>query len=511
MNATEPTGKLTKDAVLQGEATGERKPRPELGRIARQVAQQYRRDTMSPVMVSGVMRLAEFVLLALSGAFLYTWHVGLQTHLFWQYPLIILGCSLVTVVLLEFMDSYQMPALRTPIGQVGRVFLAWTSAFALITISLFFLKISSDFSRFWMGSWYVTGFVLIFLTRSLTAQLVKRWARNGRIERRAVIVGGGKTAEELIRSIEQQPYNDIRICGLFDDRDDRRSPPVVAGYPKLGNVEELIEFARIARIDMMIVSLPMSAETRVLSMLRKLWVLPIDIRLSAHSNHLRFRPRAYSYIGSVPMLDIFDRPINDWDSVAKRAFDIIFSLIGIIVFSPVMLATAIAIKLDSKGPVLFKQKRHGFNNEVIEVFKFRSMYVDQCDPTAKQAVTKNDPRVTRVGRIIRKTSIDELPQFFNSLFGSLSLVGPRPHAVAAQAHNRLFDEVVDGYFARHRVKPGVTGWAQINGWRGEMDTDEKIRKRTEYDLYYIENWSLWFDLKILFLTPIRLLNTDNAY
>ena len=262
---------------------------------------------------------------------------------------------------------------------------------------------------------------------------------------------------------------------------------------------------------MLIVSLPLTAETRVLSLLKKLWVLPVDIRLSAHSNQLQFRPRSYSYIGSVPMLDIFDKPINDWDSVAKRAFDIVFSLIGIVLLSPVMLATAIAIKLDSKGPVLFKQKRHGFNNEVIEVYKFRSMYTEQADPTAIRPVTKGDPRVTRVGRFIRKTSIDELPQFFNALFGSLSLVGPRPHAVAAQSHNLLYNEVVDGYFARHRVKPGVTGWAQINGWRGEMDTDEKIRMRTEYDLYYIENWSLWFDLKILFLTPVRLLNTENAY
>jgi len=262
---------------------------------------------------------------------------------------------------------------------------------------------------------------------------------------------------------------------------------------------------------MMIVSLPLTAESRVLSMLKKLWVLPVDIRLSAHSNQLQFRPRAYSYIGAVPMLDIFDKPINDWDSVAKRAFDIVFSLVGIVLFSPVMLATAIAIKLDSKGPVLFRQKRHGFNNEEIEVFKFRSMYVEHTDPTAKSAVTKGDPRVTRVGRFIRKTSIDELPQFFNSLFGTLSLVGPRPHAVYAQTHSRLYTEVVDGYFARHRVKPGVTGWAQISGWRGEMDTDEKIKKRTEFDLYYIENWSLWFDLKIMLLTPIRLLNTENAY
>src|SRR5690606_38233919 len=179
--------------------------------------------------------------------------------------------------------------------------------------------------------------------------------------------------------------------------------------------------------------------------------------------------------------------------------------------SPVMIATAIAIKLDSKGPVLFKQTRHGFNNDVIDVYKFRSMYTDQADPPAIRPVSKGDPRVTRVGRFIRKASIDELPQFFNALGGSLSLVGPRPHAIAARSYNLLYNDVVDGYFARHRVKPGVTGWAQINGWRGEMDTDEKLRMRTEFDLYYIENWSLLFDLRILLMTPISLLRTKSAY
>ncbi|WP_245495644.1 undecaprenyl-phosphate glucose phosphotransferase, partial [Mesorhizobium sp. M1A.F.Ca.IN.020.30.1.1] len=479
--------------------------------VARQVASQYRRDTMSPIMVSGVLRMVEFAVLFLSGMCLYFYYVGFFNYLAWQYPLTIAAASFLAVVLLDVSDSYQIAALMRPLANFGRVLLVWAGTFALMALTAFAMKASEDYSRLLFGSWFVVGFVLIFGLRLVMSRLIRRWARDGRMERRALIVGGGKSAEMLIRSVEKQPYNDIRICGIFDDRGDKRSPPIVAGYPKLGTISELIEFARIARIDMLIVSLPLTAESRVLQLLKKLWVLPVDIRLSAHSNALQFRPRAYSYIGSVPMLDIFDKPINDWDSVAKRSFDIIFSLVGILVFSPVMLATAIAIKLDSKGPVLFKQKRHGFNNEVIEVYKFRSMYIDRSDPTAKQTVTKNDPRVTRVGRFIRKTSIDELPQFFNSLFGSLSLVGPRPHAIAAQSHNLLYNEVVDGYFARHKVKPGVTGWAQINGWRGEMDTNEKIRMRTEYDLYYIENWSMLFDLRILFLTPVRLLNTENAY
>jgi len=512
MNEIDPSLRYSAAAVHKFDDGGDYKGYSvDLNTVAREVANQYRRDTMSPVMVSGVLRLVEFALMMLCGIVPCLVYVGIRSLVFWHYPLIILCGSLIAVVLMEFTDGYQMSALRSPLTYAGKLLLVLAGNFALLALSGFLLKISAIYSRFWFAAWFLSAFVVLLVLRLVMARLIRRWARNGRMERRAVIIGGGANAESLIRAVERQPLNDIRICGIFDDRDHRRSPPVVAGYPKLGNISELIEFARIARIDMLIVSLPMAAESRVLSMLKKLWILPVDIRLSAHANRLHFRPRAYSYIGAVPMLDIFDKPINDWDSVAKRAFDILFSLIGIAIFSPVMIAAAIAIKLESPGPVLFRQKRHGFNNEVIEVFKFRSMYSDQCDPTARKAVVKDDPRVTRVGRFIRKTSIDELPQFFNSLFGSLSLVGPRPHAVSAQSHDKLYHEVVDGYFARHRVKPGVTGWAQINGWRGEIDTDEKIRTRTEYDLYYIENWSLWFDLKILLLTPIRLLNTENAY
>lgn len=512
MNEMDPALRFNADAVKAHDGgKPDAKRRAELNAIAEQVATQYRNDSMSPIIVSGTLRLVEFGVLVVTGLIIYLVYVGVDHRLLWEYPAIIFGGSAAMVVVLELADVYQIGALRKPWSHAPRILFSWCGVFAMLTLVGFFLKISADFSRFWLGSWFVTGFLSLMLLRLILARFIRAWARNGKMERRALIVGGGKTAETLIRSIEAQADNDIRICGIFDDRDDVRSPPVVAGYPKLGTVGELIEFARIARIDMLIVAMPLTAESRVLTLLKRLWVLPVDIRLSAHANKLQFRPRAYSHIGAVPMLDIFDKPINDWDSVAKRVFDIVFSLIGIVLLSPVMLGAAIAIKLDSPGPILFRQKRHGFNNEEIDVLKFRSMYTNMSDPTAKQAVTKGDPRVTRVGRIIRKTSIDELPQFFNALRGDLSLVGPRPHAVYAQTRDRMFGEVVEGYFARHKVKPGVTGWAQINGWRGEIDSDEKIKMRTEYDLWYIENWSLWLDLKILLLTPIRLLNTENAY
>jgi Undecaprenyl-phosphate glucose phosphotransferase len=377
---------------------------------------------------------------------------------------------------------------------------------------MFFLKLDGTLSRVWMATWFLVGFGALAVERVILAQFMALLVSAGRLQQRAVIVGGGAIGADLLRELAKNDEAEVQLLGVFDDRSDERSPNTVEGYPKLGNVDDLVDFARSTRVDLVIFALPITAEQRILQMLRKLWILPIDIRLAAHANRLRFRPRSYSYVGKVPVLDLFDKPMADWDIVIKQAFDRIAGALALVALSPVFAATALAIKLDSPGPVFFKQKRYGFNNELIEVFKFRSMYADQLDPTAAKLVTRDDPRVTRVGRFIRKTSIDELPQLINVVFkGDLSLVGPRPHAVHAKAADRQYDEVVDGYFARHRVKPGITGWAQVNGWRGETDTQEKIQQRVEHDLYYIENWSILLDLYILAITPISLLKSDNAY
>ncbi|MDF0699021.1 undecaprenyl-phosphate glucose phosphotransferase [Rhizobium sp. MC63] len=504
--------KRVSDIEARRNASREQASEPtEINAYARQIAEQFRDGTRSPVIIIGQLRLLEFLALFSIALIVYYFVAGDGSD-----PLLVRAgmaaiASALTVACLQLADTYTIPALRAKLRLMPRILAAWTIAL-MVTIGLFALVrgTTSAMPEAYLP-WFAAGALFLAGERFLVAYGIRNWARNGIMERRAVIVGGGEPAKELIRVLEQQADNDIRICGIFDDRGEKRSPIMVAGYPKLGTVPELVEFVRLTRIDMLIIALPLSAEARIFDLLKKLWILPVDIRLAAHANRLRFRPRAYSHVGSVPMLDIFKKPIRDWDSVAKRGFDIFFTLVALALLWPLMLVTAIAIKATSEGPVFFMQKRHGFNNEIINVFKFRSMYTNMADPTGKAAVTKGDPRVTRVGRIIRKSSIDELPQLFNVLRGELSLVGPRPHAVLAQARDRAFGDVVEGYFARHRVKPGVTGWAQINGWRGEVDNDEKIKFRTAYDLYYIENWSLWFDLKILFLTPIRLLNTENAY
>ena len=466
----------------------------------------------SPIVVAGVVRMSEFALIAMVGLAIHAAYIVPAEGFEWRYVGTILAIAMMATLAFQTADIYQVQAFRGYEKQYFRLASAWSVVFLLVISVSFFLKIGDQHSRLWLGSFYVVGLAVLVAFRRSVFVIVRYWTREGRLDRRTAIVGADERGDALLRSLAAQHDSDVRIIGVFDDRSEERAPGAAGRLQKLGSVDDLVNFARKTRIDLVIFALPVSAEGRILEMLKKLWVLPVDIRLAAHSNKLRFRPRAYSYIGNVPVLDVLDRPITDWDVVMKWLFDKIVGSILLLLVSPLMLLTAVAIKLDSRGPVFFKQKRYGFNNELIEVYKFRSMHVDQCDPTASRLVQRGDPRVTRVGAFIRKTSIDELPQLINVVLkGNLSLVGPRPHAVHAKAENRLYDEAVDGYFARHRVKPGITGWAQISGWRGETDTQEKIQRRVQHDLYYIENWSVLFDLFILAKTPLALARTENAF
>src|SRR4051812_711679 len=501
-------------AAAAGTVPGIRPKSRELSPLAQLAAAQHLRPAFSPIVVAGIVRLIEFALIATVGVLTYFAYVY-QTYgqvLEWHYIATAFGVAMLAVIAFQAADIYQVQAFRNPVSQCARLTVAWTIAFLLIVALAFFAQLGGLYSRVWLSAYFGVGLLSLYGARLFLFGIIRRWTREGRLDRRAVVVGGGSPGEGLVTALERQTDSDVSLVGVFDDRGDERAPTACAGLQKLGTVDDLVEFARRTRIDLVIFSLPISAESRILQMLKKLWVLPVDIRLSAHTNKLQFRPRSYSYIGSVPVLDVFDRPIADWDVVMKWLFDKIVGGLALVVALPAMAVVAVAIRLDSRGPVLFKQKRYGFNNELIEVFKFRSMYVEASDATAAKLVTKGDPRVTKVGRFIRKTSLDELPQLLNVVLkGNLSLVGPRPHAVHAKAVDRLYDEAVDGYFARHRVKPGITGWAQINGWRGETDNDEKIQRRVEHDLYYIENWSVLFDLYILAMTPFSLLKTENAY
>ncbi len=484
-----------------------------LNPVAERIASMPVKQALSSVMIEGLVRLCDVLAVVLVGTLVYWLYVAGSIENTLPYQITIPAVAVGALTLFQVLRLYHIGALRNFATTAVRLVAGWTVLILVALAAFFFLKIGDQVSRVWLAGFYGGGVVALLAERLAVTLVVRRLTRMGRLDRRTVIVGGGEAGEALIRALDAQPDTGLQICGVFDDRGDDRSPDFVAGYPKLGTVDDLVEFARRTRLDLIIFTLPISAEGRILEMLRKLWVLPIDIRLSAHVSKLRFRPRSYSYIGAVPVLDVFDRPIADWDIVVKWLFDKLVGSAALLILSPLMIATAIAIKLDSRGPILFRQKRYGFNNEVVEVFKFRSLYHEMSDPAAAKLVTKDDKRVTRVGRFIRKTSIDELPQLLNVVFkGNLSLVGPRPHVVHAKAKDRTYEQVVDGYFARHKVKPGITGWAQINGWRGETDTEDKIQRRVEHDLHYIENWSVLLDAYILMKTPLSLLTkSENAY
>ena len=483
-----------------------------LDQLAVNLTQAGGRRIISATILEGLVRLGELALTMASGIATFFLTVQPSEDLS-MLPL--LGApllALLIVIVLQSLGSYRVAALRAPTRFGLRISAAWFGVFGVTAIACYVAHVEPALGRGWLGKWTFFGFIAISIERFVVSTLTRHFTRSGQLSRRTVIVGGGTAAKQLLHDFTEQGTEDLHIFGIFDDRTDERSPDFVDGYPKLGNVDDLVDFARNTPVDLVIFTLPISAEQRLLTMLRKLWVLPVDIRLAAHMNKLRFRPRAYSYIGKVPVIDLFDKPLAEWDIVLKSVFDRLVGAACLLAFSPIMLLVALAVKFDSKGPVLFRQKRYGFNNELIEVFKFRSMYIEQLDTKASRLVTKDDPRVTRVGRFIRKTSLDELPQLINVVLkGNLSLVGPRPHAVHAKAANALYDEVVDGYFARHRVRPGITGWAQIHGWRGETDTSEKIQKRVECDLFYIENWSIFLDVYVLVATPVALFKTKNAY
>ncbi|MET0315078.1 MAG: sugar transferase, partial [Hansschlegelia sp.] len=345
-----------------------------LNQQALEIAERFSATSISPVLLFGGMRVGDAAIAAFSGLAAYRLVIGPLSSMDWGEAGALAAATLATPLFVQAAEAYQTSAFASRAGQLGRTIGAWTILFAGFAVIATFFDTGGAADRRWFGVWFGLGAAALLIERVALASFVRRWAQEARLGRKAVIVGGGETAGELIRSLESTPGNDVHICGVFDDRSNDRSPASVAGYPKLGNVAELVEFARIARIDLLIVTIPISAKGRVAEILKTLWVLPVDIRLSAHTEKLRFRPRAYSYVGAVPMVSLAAKPIQNWDIVVKRAFDLVVGALALLFASPFMLATAIAIKLDSPGPVFFRQKRYGFNNEVIDIFKFRSMY-----------------------------------------------------------------------------------------------------------------------------------------
>jgi Undecaprenyl-phosphate glucose phosphotransferase len=404
---------------------------------------------------------------------------------------------------------YNLESLYKIGNQISMVLFGWTAVIVGLVIAAFLFKLSSEFSRVWVVAWYAgTGTGLVG-SRFFVQWLLRRWGQESRYFRRIVVVGTGPLAARFIESTWSDPS--LCVIGVFDDRAPSRIPAAIHGIRVLGNVSDLCSFVRQSRADMVLVALPHSADERIIEIAAKLKYLSVDIWLLSDAIGFRLPRRPVSYLSGVPVISIAVRAISGWPLLAKRALDTMLATTALVVLSPLLAAIAVLIKLDSPGPILFRQQRLGFNDNCFEICKFRTMRDDAADIYADRLVTRNDVRVTRIGRILRRLSLDELPQLWNVLAGEMSLVGPRPHALRARAGDKLYQEIVAEYAARHRVKPGITGWAQVNGWRGETDTIDKLRKRVEHDLYYIEHWSIAFDVWILVMTMVKAFGSRNAF
>ncbi|RJX69713.1 undecaprenyl-phosphate glucose phosphotransferase [Vibrio sinensis] len=408
-------------------------------------------------------------------------------------------------VMAELLGVYNSPSLYSIRYVIGPIVLSWVFTIALLLIVAFGLKITQNFSRIAITSWFVATPILLGLYRySITKY--KSIVKADSYEQKSIIIGATSAGIALAKEIESSRQHGIKLIGIFDDRSPERLPDDLS-FPLCGSINDALEMAKERNFRHVYVALPMKASRRIKDVINyfsdstaRVYIVPDFFTYDLIQSRWR-------NVGSIPTLSIHDTPFYGMSTFIKRLEDIVVSSLILLMISPVLLAVAIGVKASSPGPIIFKQNRYGIDGKQIRVWKFRSMRAMDNGAVVKQA-TKGDPRVTRFGAFIRRTSLDELPQFINVLQGRMSIVGPRPHAVS---HNEEYRKIVDKYMLRHKVKPGITGWAQINGYRGETDTLEKMEKRIEFDLIYIRKWSLWLDIKIIFLTIFKGFISKTAY
>jgi len=358
-----------------------------------------------------------------------------------------------------------------------------------------------------LTGWAVTTLASLFALHCLWSLLVGRWRRNGALTPNIVVVGATRHAEQLILLALQR--RDLNVLGVFDDRL-ARSPEAVAGVPVLGRAQDLLKHRMIPYVDRIVVAIDPNAHTRVREMTAQLQVLPTEVSLLVDPQGDRERDAALDKLARAPLAPLVAPRSPDHRAFSKRLQDVLIGSLALVLLSPILCLAALAIRLDSPGPIFFRQRRHGFNHEEIVVWKFRSMHHAAADPTASRQVRADDDRITRVGRFLRSTSLDELPQLLNVLKGEMSLVGPRPHAIGMKTGQIESAALVADYAHRHRMKPGMTGWAAIKGSRGPLDDAGAVRRRVQLDVDYIERQSFWLDLWIMFVTVPVLLGDRTA-
>jgi Undecaprenyl-phosphate glucose phosphotransferase len=469
-------------------------------------------DKPSRTLIAAVQMVGDgFVLSLLSyGSLILVMYVHHDEAIYLDYfPYLVLTAGVTVIMILGFARSgvYDTFEEFKRIG-ILRTVKCLVLSILLLTACLFVLKVSDNVSRLWLATWSITSAIALCGLRLLTASTVQRLRQSGRLMKNVAIVGASEVGHQLAAKFIRE-RSGTRLVGIFDER---RSRFVKSGNggTKVHQLPALYELLCRGCVDEIVIAIPSHASCRVLELSRRFHPFAVSLRVLAPAGYENFQVLDSRRYGDIGTFRVMGKPLDEVAALVKRIEDVVIAGVCLLVTLPLMLLIALCIKLDSRGPVLFRQRRLGANNLPFDLLKFRSMYVEQADPHGHQLTQAGDPRITRVGRYLRMTSIDELPQLINVLRGDMSLVGPRPHALAASAAGISYARAISEYPIRHRVKPGITGWAQVNGWRGETTTIEQIRQRVEHDLYYIENWSLTFDLLILGRTVFAVLSRANA-
>jgi len=449
-----------------------------------------------------VLRILDALLIA-SGMVFSGWLYGHVLDA--DYLLLMSLAVLAFLFVAEVRGLYQSWRIGSIAEECGHLAVVWFVVLMGLLVLGFVTKTSADFSRVVIAVWsLVTPAVMCFVRLVLRGAL--RYARlQGRNSRTVAFAGAGGKTKKMAEHIAQMPWAGLNVLGAFDDRLKERHAP--CGVPLKGDLQALLDSAYAGQIDIVYITLPMHAEQRIIQLIEALADTTVSVYLVPDLFIFSLYQARWVTVGGMPVISTFESPFYGADSWLKRAEDVLISSLILLVISPLLLCLAAAVKGTSPGPVIFRQRRYGLKGEVVEVWKFRSMTA--CDDGAQVVqARKNDARVTGLGAFLRRTSLDELPQFINVLQGAMSIVGPRPHAVA---HNEEYRKLIRGYMLRHKVKPGITGLAQVKGWRGETDTLDKMQKRVEYDLEYIQNWSLWLDIKIICKTILVGFRGKNVY
>ena len=428
------------------------------------------------------------------------------------YQLLGLATLLLTVLVFQTANLHQPWRGANLTGLVRRVFLSWILVIAILSVLGYVTKTSILFSRRVVLTWMVMAPAALVALR-LEVYLGLRWLRRqGRNTRSVVIAGAGDLGRRLAWNIVDTPWLGMRLHGFFDDGltgevELKAEGKKTRTYPILGNLDEMIPFVQDNQMHMVYLALPLRAEERLRQVVETLQDTTASVYFVPDVFTFSLLTAGFTDLRGIPLISLWETPFFGISGWLKRLEDLVLASLILLSVSPIMLLIALAVKLSSAGPIIFKQRRYGLDGHEIVVYKFRTMKVCEDGAQVPQA-TQNDQRVTALGRFLRRTSLDELPQFFNVLQGTMSIVGPRPHAVA---HNEYYRRLIPGYMLRHKVRPGLTGWAQVNGWRGETETLDKMEKRVEFDLDYLRRWSLGFDLKIIWLTVWRGLTDSQAY